>query len=316
MPGGPKRIAIIGNGKIARECAEILKNHPDQCCLACVVIDASRNESIADLKNFCIRNDITHQVSKNINNDGIKQFLRSNSIELIFSINNHQVIREELLALAPEGIINFHNGPLPRYGGLNACTWAIFNGETHHGVTWHYVANEVDSGDIIAQRLFDIRPDMTALQLVMTSITEGIALFKQLLPEILAGDITRSPQNPAQRLYYFERMRPENGKLDFTWDYEKIDRLVRALNYNPLESKLGAAYAYANGKKFFVDKVALVSRQISHTPAEVVQANSSLHIQTHNAIIQILEVRNEHGQRISIKQFVDEYGLETSTTLV
>ncbi len=31
------------------------------------------------------------------------------------------------------GAINFHDGPLPRYAGLNTPAWAIINGEAEHG---------------------------------------------------------------------------------------------------------------------------------------------------------------------------------------
>lgn len=140
---------------------------------------AQPQQPLTRSKKYCEAQGLDHIVSENINSLEVIEYLRSGEINVLFSINNHQIIRGELLVVAPEGIINFHNGPLPRYGGLNACSWAIFNGETQHGVTWHYVTASVDGGDIIAQKVFDIDSEVTALRLVMTCVNEGINLFKK-----------------------------------------------------------------------------------------------------------------------------------------
>lgn len=83
----------------------------------------------------------------------------------LLSIANLHVIPDPVLALADKGAVNFHDGPLPRYAGLNTPNWALINGEARHGITWHMLEGGIDEGDIIAQRLFDISEDETALSL-------------------------------------------------------------------------------------------------------------------------------------------------------
>ena len=73
--------------------------------------------------------------------------------------------RAKSLAQAGKGAINFHDGPLPRYAGLNAPVWAIINGEPDHGITWHMIEGGVDEGDILEQRLFELASEETALTL-------------------------------------------------------------------------------------------------------------------------------------------------------
>ena len=70
-----------------------------------------------------------------------------------------------MIALPTRAAINFHDGPLPEYAGLNTPVWALLNGETQHGVTWHLMTREVDRGDILAQRRFDLTDSETALTL-------------------------------------------------------------------------------------------------------------------------------------------------------
>ena len=304
-----KNAGIIGNGRIAKECAVILKGYPG-IALTRIVIDGSHSSLSPDLKKYCEAQGLDHIVSENINSLEVIEYLRSGEINVLFSINNHQIIRGELLVVAPEGIINFHNGPLPRYGGLNACSWAIFNGETQHGVTWHYVTASVDGGDIIAQNVFDIDSEVTALQLVMTCVNEGINLFKKVIAAMLAGTLTRTPQYKAAKLYHFARQVPCNGVIDFSRDYESIQRLVRALNFTPLESPVGYAEVEFNGRIFFVDKVRLVERVQQGTNGEVIRADSALEIQANNAILEILQVRDEQKRRVPVKYLIEHYELK------
>ena len=57
----------------------------------------------------------------------------------LLSIANLRMIPDDVLALPTKGAINFHDGPLPRYAGLNTPAGAIINGEATHGVSWHVI---------------------------------------------------------------------------------------------------------------------------------------------------------------------------------
>ncbi len=46
---------------------------------------------------------------------------------------------------------NVHCGPLPRYAGVDAPFWCLFNGEPLATVTIHYMAEAVDAGPIMFQ---------------------------------------------------------------------------------------------------------------------------------------------------------------------
>lgn len=304
-----KIIGIIGNGRIAKECAAILMAHPG-CALKCVVIDDSRDNISFDLRKYCEIGGLNYIVSGNINSQEVIEYFQSEKVSLIFSINNHQIIRGKLLGVPREGIINFHNGPLPKYGGLNACSWAIFNGETQHGITWHYVNAGIDEGDIVVQKIFDIGPNITALQLIMACINEGISAFKKVVVDVLDGAVTRSPQNRALRTYHFSQEVPSEGVVDFSQDFYSIDRLIRALNFNPLESSMRHPLVEINKKKFYIDKVKLVKRVQLGDCGEVISAGDRLEIQANGAILEIIEARDEQKNRTSIKNIIDKFSIK------
>lgn len=59
-------------------------------------------------------------------------------------------------------IINIHPSLLPKHKGLNTHQRALDAGDTHHGVTVHYVTAGCDEGPIIAQMDFPIEAHDTA----------------------------------------------------------------------------------------------------------------------------------------------------------
>jgi methionyl-tRNA formyltransferase len=60
--------------------------------------------------------------------------------DYLFSVAYLSVIPPAVLALPRRGAINFHDGPLPDYAGLNVTSWALLNKEREHGVTWHVMS--------------------------------------------------------------------------------------------------------------------------------------------------------------------------------
>jgi methionyl-tRNA formyltransferase len=81
-------------------------------------------------------------------------FLAGLAFDVLLSIYNGYVLRAETLALARVASINYHNAPLPAYAGLRATAWGVFHGEVSHGVTWHHIDPQIDTGRILAQRCF------------------------------------------------------------------------------------------------------------------------------------------------------------------
>ncbi|WP_050527543.1 MupA/Atu3671 family FMN-dependent luciferase-like monooxygenase [Pseudorhodobacter aquimaris] len=151
-------------------------------------------------------------------------------VDWLLSIAYLHVIPESVLALADQAV-NFHDGPLPRYAGLNAPVWAILNGETQHGITWHRMVAGVDKGAILEQRLFDIAPDDTALTLNSKCFEAAIESF----PAVLAALASKAPgtaQDLTARTEYRRADRPEAAaRLDFSQTAEQVCALVRGLDH-------------------------------------------------------------------------------------
>ena len=114
----------------------------------------------------------------------------------LFSIANLAIVPDAVLAKATSGAINFHDGPLPRYAGLNAPVWALLNRETRHGVTWHLIEGGIDEGDIVEQRRFDLDAGETALTLNTKCYAAAIESFGALVAALETGGPAPRPAGP------------------------------------------------------------------------------------------------------------------------
>jgi natural product biosynthesis luciferase-like monooxygenase protein len=169
------------------------------------------------------------------------------------SVANTEVIPDNVLARGRKGAINFHDGPLPRYAGLNAPVWALLNGEKTHGVTWHVIENGIDEGRIVAQRTFDIAPEDTALTLNARCFAAAIDCFGEVMAAVDAGLPMAMPQDLSLRSYFGLRDRPRAGAvLDFSRPAQEILRLVRALDHGDYRNPLAMPKLVTGGRTILV----------------------------------------------------------------
>lgn len=171
---------------------------------------------------------------------GLADRLAGQTYDWLFSIANLALVPAAVWQAATGGAANFHDGPLPRYAGLNTPAWALLAGETRHGVAWHAMSDAVDAGDIYAEGAVDIDEYETALTLNTKCFEAGIASFTELIGSIETGALEGRTQDLSLRTYHGRHDRPNAAAtLDFTTTTAEIDRIVRALDFgqgyvNPL----------------------------------------------------------------------------------
>ena len=164
----------------------------------------------------------------------LAQRLADTAYDWFFGVANLRIVPEAVWGKAAQGAANFHDGPLPRYAGLNAPAWAILRGESRHGITWHAVTKGIDEGDIYVQREFDILPDETALTLNTRCFEAAIESFAELLDAIESRTLAPRAQDFSARTYFGKHDRPAAGAtLRFDRPAAEIDALVRALDFGP-----------------------------------------------------------------------------------
>lgn len=102
-------------------------------------------------------------------------------VDTILTVQHSWILSHDILAAVNYQALNFHNAKLPEYRGYNAVNHAILNGDKQFTCTAHWMADEVDKGDIAFEATFDIVPTETALSLYAKCHHAGLRLFDEVL---------------------------------------------------------------------------------------------------------------------------------------
>ncbi len=96
----------------------------------------------------------------------VDNFHDHSTIELLKAANadlgilsGTNIIKKEVFSIPRLGSINIHQGNAPFYRGGPPVFWELYNGEKNVGITVHFVAAKVDTGDIILQKMIPIEYD-------------------------------------------------------------------------------------------------------------------------------------------------------------
>ncbi len=140
------------------------------------------------------------------------------------------IIKENVFSIPKLGSINLHQGRAPHYRGGPPIFWELFNGEKEIGITVHFVASKVDTGDIILQKILSLKYDFA----YGARFEEFIASFQMGLREesanlvaesvklIATGNVERKPQDTSIGKRY--RLPVKKEKDEMRW------RLLQRMN--------------------------------------------------------------------------------------
>jgi methionyl-tRNA formyltransferase len=190
--------------------------------------------------------------------------IRAAGVDILLNVHSLRLIHPAVLEAPLIGSFNLHPGPLPEYAGLNAPSWAIYNGESRHAVTVHWMTSELDSGPVAFREELITEENETGLTLSVKCVRAGVPLLLRLLDAASEDPvlIPRVTQDRSRRRCHGREV-PENGRLRWSHTAERIVRFVRACDYSPLPSPWGYPYTRLRGEPCAVLKAARTRRQCS-----------------------------------------------------
>ncbi len=153
--------------------------------------------------------------------------------DMICSIYYRYLIDENVIQKCNGKIFNLHPALLPKYRGCSSLTWAMINGESQCGYTYHYIDVSCDTGAIILQETIDIEPFDTQLTLYQRVMFRSMERFLEVCDMVLRGEKGRPQVGTAT---YYRRGCPFEGKINPLWDDETIERFIRAMIYPPYKA--------------------------------------------------------------------------------
>jgi methionyl-tRNA formyltransferase len=197
--------------------------------------------------------------SERVKTPELAGWMRDQEVDLLLNVHSLYIVHPDVVAAPRIGSFNLHPGPLPHYAGLNAPSWAIYHGETEHGVTVHWMEPGVDTGAIAYEARFPIQPADTGLSLSVKCVRQGLPLVRSLLETAAAdpGSIPLRPQDLAHRRVFLARDVPNDGRLAWSEPARRIVDFVRAADYSPFPSPWGHPRARLGETELGVVKASL-----------------------------------------------------------
>ncbi len=123
--------------------------------------------------------------------------------ELVLSIRYGVILKEPVLAIPPQGVLNLHSGRLPDYKGVMATFWALLNDEAAIGTTLHTIDDStIDTGRIVAETSMAVEPDRSYLWHVLQLYETGCESMSAAVAEIAAGQTIDSQAQQSGGNYF------------------------------------------------------------------------------------------------------------------
>lgn len=225
----------------------------------------------------------------------IAETLRSLGADLFVVVAYGRILPPEILSIPPLGCVNLHGSVLPKLRGAAPIQRAVIEGMRRTGVSTMYMAEGLDTGDVIAVRETDIAPDETAGELFDRLAVLGAELLAETVAQIAAGTAARTPQDDSQATFA-PPLHKSEGEMDFCRPAAALCDQVRGMNPWPV------AYTFLGARKIKVFKAAVV--ELDGEPGRLLSSDRLIIGCGDRRALELLDVLPEGRSRMTGENFL------------
>ena len=210
-----------------------------------------------------------------------------------------QILPNEILNAPRHACINVHASLLPRWRGAAPIQAAIAAGDKRTGITIMYVAEGLDTGDILLQQETAIAPNDTASTVHDRLAQMAPPLVLESLRLIESGRAPRQRQDSAHATYA-PKLKRDSGRIDWSEPADVIERKIRA--FNPWPGAFTELKSDAGLRKIKV----FAGRVTNETgnPGDILRSDDALVIAAGENAISLEEVQLEGRKRMPVSEFI------------
>ena len=253
---------------------------------------------------------------ENINDEESIRRINGFIPDIILVVAYGQILSSDILNIPKIGCINIHGSLLPKYRGAAPVNWAIINGEKETGITFMFMKEKIDAGEIIFQEKLNILPDKTYSELYSRLSALSAKSLPELLEKIKSGKIEKISQD--NKLATFTRkINKEDGKINWSSKGEEVYNLIRGTTYFP------GAFTYYQGRKLKITEARFLENDQNDThvgssqPGRVIKTEKDgILISTgDNGIIKILRLIPAGSKELTANQFINGFKIKAGEVL-
>ena len=227
--------------------------------------------------------------------------LRTLAPDLIIVVAYGKILPLSVLSCPPLGCINVHGSLLPALRGAAPMQRAVMDGHPVTGVTTMYMAEGLDTGDMLLREEIEILTDDN-FETIHDKLAEaGARTLLATLAALRDGTLVAIPQDNGAATYA-AKIEKEDRLLDFSRDAEAVHNLIRGLSPIPL------AFTHTPDGKLLKVPAARVARPAADgslaAPGTVLSLEGGIEVACGRGSVLLTTVTPEGKSRMSAADYV------------
>ncbi len=277
------KILFIGTVEFSKIALKKLIELNAQVVGVCTKEKSEFNSDFADLRPLCEKNKIPYKFTDNVNSKDNCDWIKSFNPDIIFCFGWSNLLKKNILTLAPMGVLGFHPSELPKNRGRHPLIWALALGLKKSASTFFFMNEGIDSGEILSQKKFDIFENDDAQTLYDKLANIALLQIEEFLPQLKKKTYQTIKQNDKASNTWRKRVKID-GQINFRMSSQAIYNLVRALS----KPYVGAHINYKE-KEIIVWKVEIIDyKQDNIESGKVLDVNKDkILVKTYDGAIEI-----------------------------
>ena len=259
----------------------------------------------SDVKQVALEHDLPVFQPEHFRDEESVEQLRALQPDVCAVVAYGRILPQKVLDVPKKGCINIHASILPQYRGSAPYQWAVLDGLTETGVTAQFMALEMDAGDIIDVAKTPIGENETAGEVLDKLALLGADLLSDVLRRVDAGDVTRTPQDPAG-ISFAPMLDKSMCPIDWSKSAQQIHNHVRGLHPWPV------ATAEIAGTFFKIHQTVLVPGTTEKLPGTpILLTKTGLQVACGDAtILEIRQLQAQGGKRMAAPDYFRGHPIE------
>ena len=219
--------------------------------------------------------------------------------QVIVVVAYGKILPKNILDLPPYGCINLHGSLLPEYRGAAPMQRAILDGKPVTGVTTMYMAEGMDTGDMLLRREISIEESDNFEDIHDKLGKIGAVLMLETLEKLEAGTLTPVPQDDSLATYA-AKITKDDCLVCFDTDARTVHNRIRGLSPIPL------AFTHTpDGKLLKLVSARIAEEDQAHdTPGEILSLEDGITVACRTGSVTVTGVLPEGQGRMNACDYV------------
>ncbi len=293
------RVVFMGTPDFAVPSLQILLDHGYEVCAVYTQPDKPKGRGHKlqppPVKELALQHQIPVFQPATLRKEEVQAEIRSWNPDVIVVVAYGKLLPKAVLDAPKLGCVNVHGSLLPQYRGAAPIQWTVLNGDKVAGVTTMFMAEGMDTGDMLLKAETPVGEEETSGQLFDRLKDLGADLLLETLQGLEAGTLTSVPQDETQATRA-PMLSKELSQVDWTKSAQQVHDLIRGLNPWP------SAVSYLDGRKLKLHASRV--REGSGEAGKAFAQDGALWVYCGQGALELTEIQTENGKRMDGKSYL------------